>query len=194
MNARLRFGLAVAVVVALGSAAGAANVGCDRGESSRGDRGVAVDAPLMAFLSQARALHHEANVREAEGDVAGAIAALQRLVQAPRPPGALPEVDEVLADTFARLAELHTRINDVASAEKDVEQGLALAPARTYFRGHLFEVSGVVEETRAAGLADAGKPDEAAHARAKAVELLRQAVTIQEEVIRGALDDGGQKR
>lgn len=191
MNARIRFSLAAFVLVLF---AGAANVACDRGEPNRNDRGTAVDTPLMAFLSQARALHHEANVREAENDLPGAIAALQRLVQARRPEGTLPEVDEVLADTYARLAELHTRQNDVAAAEKDVEQGLALAPARTYFRGHLFEVSGVVEETRAATLADAGKPAEAAQARAKAVELLRQAVSIQEDVIRTTLDDGGQKR
>ena len=34
---------------------------------------MAVDLEMMAFLSAARAFHHEANVHEASGDVPGAI-------------------------------------------------------------------------------------------------------------------------
>ena len=169
------------------------DVGCDRGDNGRGNAGVAVDVPMMAFLSQARALHHEANLHEAENDLPGAIRALERLTTARKPDG-LPEVEEVLADTFARMAELHTRLGDLTSAARDVEAGLAHAPARTYFRGHLLEVSGVLEETRATSLADAGQSDEATRARAKAGDLLRQAVAIQEEVIRTALEDAGTRR
>lgn len=165
-------------------------VACDRGDAQRGNGAPTVDVPLMAFLSEARALHHEANLHEAANDIPGALRALERLVAAKRPAG-LPEIDEVLADTHARLAELRTRNGDFAGAARDVEDGLKLAPARTYFRGHLFEVSGVVEEARAASLEDAGKTDEAARARANAVTLLRQAVAIQDEVIRATLDDGG---
>jgi hypothetical protein len=179
----------VAVLVAAASA-GAGLVACERASDATRDGGAAVDVPLMAFLSEARSLHHEANVREAENDPAGALRALERLVAAERPKG-LPEVEEVLADTFARMAELHTRMNDLAAASRDVEAGLAHAPSPTYFRGHLLEVDGVLEEARASTLADAGQADEASRARARAVELLRQAVAIQERVIRGALDDSG---
>jgi tetratricopeptide (TPR) repeat protein len=194
MNPLRRLALVVTVTVTAAVALGALGLGgvvaCDRpSESGRSDKGVAVDLPLMAFLSQARALHHEANVREAENDIPGAIRALERLTNAARPDGQRPEVAEVLADTYARLAELRAKSGDIAAATRDVESGLALARDRTYFRGHLLEVAGVVEETRATSLTDAGKAEEAAQARSKAVELLRQAVAIQEEVIRTTLGD-----
>ena len=183
---RFAFFLALALV-----AGDASITGCDRGLDSK-PGAPAVDTALMAFLSEARALHHEASVREAAGDLPGAIAALERLVTVTRPSmGARPEIDEVLADTYARLAELRARTGDLVRAEKDVSDGLTHAPGRTYFRGHLFEVSGIVEEARAASLVDGGKAEEAAQARAKAVDLLRKAVAIQEEVIQSALDDGG---
>ena len=38
----------------------------------------AIDAALMAYLSEARALHHTANVKEDSGDLAGAAAAGDR--------------------------------------------------------------------------------------------------------------------
>lgn len=182
---------ALTVLAACGALTGAATpAACDREPTK--SSAPAVDTALMAFLSEARALHHEASVREAQNDLPGAIAALERLVATARPGlGGRPETEEVLADTYARLAELRTRTGDLARAEKDVGDGLAHAPGRTYFRGHLFEVSGIVEEARASTLADGGKTEEANAARAKAVELLRKAVAIQEEVIQSALDDGG---
>jgi len=119
------------------------------------------------------------------------VRALDRLTAAPRPSGARPEVAEVLADTRARMAELRTRSGDLLGAERDISAGLELAPGRTYFRGHLLEVAGILEEARAAGMTDAGQNDEASKTRAKAAELLRQAVSIQEEVIRATLGDAG---
>ena len=159
------------------------------------DAGTPVDVEVMAFLSAARALHHEANVREGADDLAGAVAALERLVHARRPhEGArVPEIEEVLADTYARMAELRLRTGDVDGAKKDVEDGLAHAPDTTYFRGHLLEVEGVVEEARVAALADAGKKDEAEKARQRAIALLRDAVEIQEKVIDTSLGDGGKR-
>jgi tetratricopeptide (TPR) repeat protein len=157
------------------------------------DGGTAVDIELMAFLSEARALHHEANVREDAGDLPGAIAAMQKLVGAsrPHPSENLPEIDEVLADAFARLAELDLRAHDVDGARASIDKGLAHAPDATYFRGHLLEVSGIAEETRASILADAGKTDEAAKARGRALSALQQAVDVQEQVIGRALGDSG---
>jgi len=157
------------------------------------DGGTAVDLDLMAYLSEARALHHQANVKEEAGDVAGAIAAMHALVRAARPhPGEnVPEIDEVLADAYARLAELDVRVNDVDGASAAVREGMTHAPDPTYFRGHLLEVAGIAEETRAAILADAGKAQEAASARARALASLQQAVDVQEQVIARALGDAG---
>jgi hypothetical protein len=166
---------------------------------ARNDAGVAgcpsatqaepVDTTVMAFLSAARALHHEADVKDQSGDLAGAIASLERLVAMPAPHA--NEVDEVLADTYARLAEMRITTRDWAGADRDVRKGLEHALEPTYFRGHLLEVSGLIEEARAAAFADAGKADEAARARTRAVDLLERAANLQEQVIARALADGG---
>ena len=126
---------------------GATTAGCPSSEPS----GTPVDTTIMAFLSAARALHHEADLREKSGDAPGAIAALERLVAMPAP--AATEVDEVLADTRARLAELRLGRGDLDGADRDVRDGLLRASGPTYFRGHLLEVQGLIEEARATGLA-----------------------------------------
>ncbi len=157
------------------------------------DGGTAVDVELMAYLSEARARHHEANVREDEGDLRGATGALRKLVDAARPhPGErLPEIEEVLADTYARLAELALRAHDVDAADRALGDGLTHAPDTTYFRGHLLEVQGIAAEARAGSLADAGRADEAAVARRRALDLLQQAIDVQDRVIGRALGDAG---
>ena len=164
------------------------------------DDAAVVDTELLAFLSLARAHHHEANIKEQAGDEAGAIDALQHIVDAPKPHAgtAIPEVEEVLADTYARMAELRLSRGDVDAAKRDVESGLLHAAEPTYFRGHLLEVYGIIEEQRTARLVDAGSSEEAAKARAHALQLLKQAVDIQEKVIGHVLDasvgDGGAPR
>jgi tetratricopeptide (TPR) repeat protein len=148
-----------------------------------------VDPPLLAFLSKARSLHHQADVAEAEREPARALAALERIVAEP-PPTTLagrPEVDEVLADAFARLAELRAGQGDYERAAVEVERGLGRAREPTYFRGHLFEVRGLVEERRADALAREGNADEARRARRRAIEASEEAVRIQDEVIRRAV-------
>ena len=155
------------------------------------DGGVAIDQEVMAYLSMARARHHEANLKE-EGDAPGAIAALEELPRAPRPhPGqSVPEGEEGLADTFARMAELEVAAGDLARASASVHDGMAHAPDPTYFRGHLLEVAGLTEEARAATLRDAGEPAQAAAAKARALDLLHQAVVVQERVVAASLARG----
>ena len=157
------------------------------------DAGPPVDVALMAFLSEARARHHEANLREEGGDVRGAMAALEKLVAAPRPRGTAtyPEIDEVLSDACARLAELALRAGDLDAADLALEAGLGHAREATYFRGHLLEVRGIALESRSAALTDAGRGEEAARARSRALELLQQAIDVQEKVIGRALGDAG---
>lgn len=176
--------------------------GCARSERSRSatveQESAAASAPvvdsvLLAFLSKARAAHHKADVAEASGDPAAAIATLDSLANGARPGGAkpLPEVGEVLADTHARLADLRSMRGEFDTAIRDVDAGLAFATETTYFRGHLFEVRGLVEERRSKALADKGETVAASAARKAAIDAFDEAVRIQDEVIASALGDGG---
>jgi tetratricopeptide (TPR) repeat protein len=180
-------GVALAFVVAAAAAACRNDVGGISGCPSAEVAGPPVDTQLMAFLSAARALHHEADIKEQSGDDDGAVAALERLARMPAPQAI--EVDEVLADAHARLAELRLRRADLDGADRDVRLGLDRAKSPTYFRGHLLEVEGLVEEARASTLSDAGRTDEAARAKAQAISLLEEAVHVQELVIQHALGD-----
>ncbi len=146
-----------------------------------------VDPALLAFLSKAKALHHEADLAEDAHDDEAAIAALDRLTAGPQPqrqPPA-PEVREVLADTFARSAALRSR-DDYRGALKDVARGLALAPERSHYRGRLMEVLGVVEQRQFKRLEKAGDAAAAA-AKERALKAFEEAVAIQDEVIQRAL-------
>jgi tetratricopeptide (TPR) repeat protein len=155
-----------------------------------------VDAALMAYLSKARSLHHQADQREDAGDVPQAIAPLERLVSTPVPGGAnaLPEAREVLADTFARLGELRGRTGAFDDAERDIQRGLERAPKDSYFEGHLFEQRGVNEERRAKSLATEGDATGAEAARKRAFDAFERAVAIQDRVILRELSrDGGDR-
>ena len=188
----MRTGLAAVTLAAV-----LAVVGCSRSDRSapraaEADAGPVFDVETMAFLSKARALHHEANLREEGGDLRGAAAQMERIVRANRPhPGqVVPEVEEVLADAWARLAELDLRTGELKGAEKAAKEGLTHAREPTYFRGHLLEVQGIAEESRFAALADAGDSRGAEKARAAAMRLLEEAVAVQDQVIADALDAG----
>ena len=153
-----------------------------------------LDTPVMAYLSMARALHHEASLEEESGSSVKALAAMDKLIAAPRPEraGAVPEVEEVLADAFARSTELAIRVGDLERGAGYAKEGLKHAPTASYFRGHLLEVDGLLEEARAATLRDAGKSAEAEAAKARAIEKLESAVRVQQSVIGSALSpDGG---
>ncbi|AUX41344.1 hypothetical protein SOCE26_027540 [Sorangium cellulosum] len=190
---RARFAAACLGLVA------AALLGCSRGDAPSPGAGSpaepacacapaqVVDPTLLAFLSRARAAHHAADVALDAGDRAAAIRALEGIIAAPRPPGTPPEVVEVTADTYARLAELRSEAGEFDAAARDVEAGLKLAPAPSHYEGHLYEVAGVVEERRAKALEERGDRDGAAGARRRAVALLERAISIQDRVITEAL-------
>lgn len=100
-----------------------------------------------------------------------------------------PEVREVLADTRARLADLKSQLGQFQQASKDVDRGLELAEETTYFRGHLFEVRGLVEERRAKDLSDKGNTTAAEEAKRQALDAFEKSMSIQAEVIRQATDE-----
>jgi len=150
------------------------------------DAGAPVDPVLLAFLSRARAAHHLAD--DLEGDLSASAQPLERLVSGPVPrlgnTELAPEVREVLADTFARLADLHSRQGAFDRALQDIQQGLNHAREPNYFRGHLLETEGLVEERHAKAL-ETSDPVAAAAIRKRAIELLEQAMVVQSGVIEG---------
>jgi hypothetical protein len=154
------------------------------------DAGAPVDPILLAFLSRARAAHHLADDREGDGDLTASAAPLEQLVHGPLPrvgsAELAPEVREVLADTFARLADLHSRQGAFERALEDVQRGLDHAREPNYFRGHLLETEGLVEERHAKALEKSGDQAGAAVIRKRAIELLERAMDVQAGVIERA--------
>jgi tetratricopeptide (TPR) repeat protein len=145
-----------------------------------------VDATLLAFLSKARAAHHRADLAQEDGDTDVAIAALEAVVADPHP--SAPEALEVLADTLARLADLESDLGRFEDALRHIEAGLALADKPTHFRGHLLEVKGVVLERRYRALDAMGEIAAAAELKAQALEALKSAIDVQDQVINDALN------
>lgn len=162
--------------------------GCakDRGQDDCGPTERVVDPVLLAFLSQARSAHHIADQRETTGDNAGALRALAALTAGPKPAGEVPEVAEVLADTRARIADLLSRAGHFDQADAEIEAGLASARGSSYFRGHLFEVRGLVEERREKALRSTGRTQEADQARERSLSAYEEAMKIQAAVIQEA--------
>jgi hypothetical protein len=162
--------------------------GCSRKEPREdcADSARVVDPALLAFLSRARSAHHLADQHEAKGDGAAALRALSGLTSGEVPPGSAPEVEEVLADTRARSADLMSQAGRFDQADEEVTLGLAHAKIPTYFRGHLFEVRGLVEERREKALRGKGRGQEADQARARSLTAYEEAMKIQAQVISAA--------
>lgn len=158
-----------------------------------GEAEAVVDPALLAFLSKARAAHHQADLDETDKQLGKAVEVLDALARGPRPGGAHlpPEAAEVLADTRARIADLRSQLGATEPALQDIEEGLALAPRPTHFRGHLFEVKGLVLERRMAELKEKGDLPGAERAKAEAIKAYDEAIEIQNKVIESALPDGG---
>jgi hypothetical protein len=150
---------------------------------------VVVDPALLAFLSKARAAHHQADLAEDAKDTQRALAALAQITTGPLPGGTpVPaEVAEVIADARARLADLESSAGDVDTALREIEAGLTYAVAPTHFRGHLFEVKGIVLERRIAALKEKGDSKGAEQVKGEAIAAFNEAIEIQNKVIEGAL-------
>jgi len=147
----------------------------------------------MSFLSRARAAHHLADSQEL-GRPDQALATLRSVVRGPRPgsPDHLaPEVREVLADTAARTADIESQLDQFENATQTLNEALPWVPDSSYFRGHLFEVLGLVEERRTRSLEQQGKAKEAEIARGRAMAAFEESMKIQAEVILTASADAG---
>jgi tetratricopeptide (TPR) repeat protein len=183
---KARQALAVAALAATLAAAcktdEAAQAACPELDAAR-----PVDPVLLAFLGRARAAHHIADVHEERGDLAAAENTLRDLLSGPVPGGTKPpaEAREVIADGRARLADLESRLGKFDEALRNVERGLNLVPEVSYFRGHLFEVRGLVEERRQKALDERGDQAGAEQARQRALRAFEESMRIQSDVIRG---------
>jgi tetratricopeptide (TPR) repeat protein len=183
----------LSLVCLLAASSGGLVAGCaQKSADSCGETDAApVDPTLLAFLSRARSAHHLADQHEQDEQIEPAIGALRKLIEGPLPGGTTPapEAREVLADTRARLADLTSRLGRYDEAAGHVERGLDQAREVTYFRGHLFEVRGLVEERRAASLRDKGDAAAADAAKKRALDAFEQSMEIQAQVIQGALGE-----
>lgn len=168
---------------------------CDRDRQvcKANETETAVDPALLAFLSRARSAHHIADSQEHQHPDQ-ALIALRTVLHGPRPglSGNLgPEVREVLADTAARVGDLESQLNNFDSAKKTLLDALSWVPEPSYFRGHLFEVLGLLEERRARQLEQSGKQDTANQARVLAIDAFEESMKIQAEVVRTTQADAG---
>lgn len=184
---------ALSWVVAL-ALSGAFAVGCakESAPAGCGDADAApVDPTLLAFLSRARSGHHLADQHEQDSELEPAIAALTKVIDGPIPGGGSPppEAREVLADTRARLADLESRRGRFDEASTHVDRGLDQAREVTFFRGHLFEVRGLVEERRAKQLRDSGDTARADAAKKRALDAFETSMEIQGKVIDSTLGE-----
>jgi hypothetical protein len=170
------------VLIAALAAFGAAIVGCEPATAP----GAVVDPALYAFLSKARAAHHRADLAEKDGKRGEAIEAVSTVIDGPKP-DVSPEVIEVVADARARRADLKSQAGDFDGAARDIDQGLAEAVEITHFRGHLYEVGGLVAERRATALEKSGDASGAAAAKDRAIGLYEKAIEVQDAVIVRAL-------
>jgi len=155
-----------------------------------------VDRELLAFLSRARSAHHAADMFDGETteEPERALSALLRVTEGPQPATTTPEIAEVLADTWARIAELEGRLGRFEDATRSVERGLGLAPKVSYYEGHLHEVLGTVLERQHRLLLERGQHEEAARAKARALASLERSMHIQEQVIEGATPSPNPKK
>jgi hypothetical protein len=177
------------VVVALATLLTACNAE-SKGEPPPPLASSVVNPVMHAFLSKARAAHHRADLAEKDHDLKTAIAVLRQVTEGSRP-ALTPEVREVLADTHARIAELRAKDGDFDGAKREVSLGLDLATEPSSFRGHLFEVEGVIEQELMTDLEKRGDSSGAAAAKERAKTAFDQAISTQEETIYRAIGTAG---
>jgi tetratricopeptide (TPR) repeat protein len=191
----LAFGLVLLVVTACQKQEAPKTAGPDLScPPAASASGAPVDPPLLAFLSRARSAHRLADEHEKADPPAfeDAIKDLRAVIDGPRPaaPNERAEIREVMGDTYARLADLQSRLGRFDEALVSIETGLGLTPETTYYRGLLVEQRGHVEERRSLALEGTGDAAGAKAAKQRSLAAFSQAVDIQGKVIECSLREG----
>jgi hypothetical protein len=146
---------------------------------------------LLAALGTAQALQHEADEREARGEITEAIATVERVLEVPFP-AAAPEREDVRLDAWGRIAELDLARADDVQAEEAARTGLAEATRDSYFRARLHVVMGRIHQARAERLRAAGDADGARAESESALSELESSIDINAAVL--GIDRGGADR
>jgi tetratricopeptide repeat protein len=136
--------------------------------------------PLLIALAQAKNYHHQAEIRLADGDTEGAIAAVSRILTIPFPAGA-PEGEETRLDARARLAKLYLGAGRLDEARRAVDEGLAAPGRDSFFLANLHTVSGEVHEAEARQL-EPRDPAAARAARQAALAAYDRSIQINERL------------
>jgi hypothetical protein len=145
-----------------------------------------VGEDVMLALAMAKNLHHKAQVMVAEGDVAGGIVQVRKILSLQFPAQAV-EAEDVRIDARALLGKLLARTGQEQEAMTVVTEGLAAVTRKTFFVANLYTVKGELLQQQAEKL-EATAPSE----KAKITELRRQAIAAFDESI--GINDGLQRQ
>lgn len=144
------------------------------------------DELLLLQLSEARALHHRADLHLLDGDSKAALDAIKEVLRIRFPTGS-PDGEDTLLDAHGRLAHL-LLIPGGEEAERQalaqIEAGRKLATRDSFFRAHLESVAAEIYEARAKRQSD---PAAAKEARKEAIRALERAIAIDRHLQRALL-------
>lgn len=161
-------------------------VGCDyrRSTATRDS-----DEATMAILLTARALHHEADVYEAQGDFANATQAIERVLALRIPPTVL-EAEDIRVDAWGRLAEISLMADEPDRALAHANTGLHDSHRESVLQARLYVVKGRALRALAERATTAGDTTTADARRREAIDALETSVEINQRVLAHLLDGG----
>jgi tetratricopeptide (TPR) repeat protein len=174
----------------MGLCAMAPMAGCRRAADPGNDRETIERS--MAILGTVRALHHEADVYESNGQFDLASHAIQRVIDL-RLPESLSEAEDVRADAWGRMAELDLRRQRPDEALAHTDQGLRAAPHESVLQARIYMVRGQALRAladRAAATADSTAT--ATRLREEALTALEHSIEINTRIL-GRLTPGASR-
>ncbi len=159
---------------------------CTLSACNRDDGNGRTDELLLIQLSEARALHHRADLHLLDGDTKAAIDDVKEVLRIRFPMGNA-DGEDTLLDAHGRLARL-LLIPGGEEAERQafaqIEAGRKLATRDSFFRAHLESVAAEIYEARAKRQSD---PAAAKEARKEAIRALERAIAIDRHLQRALL-------
>jgi hypothetical protein len=146
----------------------------------------ALSEELMLTLSQAKNFHHKADVLLDDGKVDDAAREIERVFTLPFPEGA-PEAEDVLLDSYARLAKLRLGQDRLDEADALVDKGMSMKTRDSFFLANLYTVRGEIFEARAH--AAEGDVEAQNEAKRSAIEAFDHSIRINQGLLE-ALREG----
>ena len=144
-------------------------------------RGQQLDERLMVTLASARALHHQADIYQRQGQADQAMAAVKKILGLDLD-ARWPEAEEVRLDAAARLAKMML-------AQKEAQQALTLvdgqikgARRESFYLSNLYSVRGEILEHRAGVLDRAGNKESAREVSREALAAFEKSIAINKKL------------